>query len=114
GARLMMGAVRRPRCVEPLPTGSDGFACASLARRHRHGGNGEPERSAAAIARSHPDPAAEAALDDEPAEIQTESQAALGSVAPGRPGLLEQPLEAAGGPAGPAGRERHPQPAAPP
>src|ERR1700730_13031351 len=90
----------RPRLDELFPNAPlpryDGLACARLACGYRDGGDGELERRAASVARGHPDTAAEAALDDKTAQVETQPKAALRAVAPRWARLLEQALEASG------------------
>src|SRR5207245_4827183 len=91
---------------------SDGFAHACLAgrcgdRRHR-----EPECRAPVIARCHPDPASEAALDHQPAQVKAEAEDSLRPVATGWTGFLEETLEAARRETRPTVGDRHLEPAA--
>src|SRR5665213_1493325 len=86
------GGVRRPPDAA-LTTGSRCLSRAAL-DSHIDGGHDELEGGPAAVARGDPDPASKGVLDDETAQVEAESQAALRAVAACRARLFEEPVEA--------------------
>src|SRR5205823_1643602 len=95
-----------------LPSGACDPAWRAGARAARRPATDRSRGPAAPVARGDPDPPAERPLHDEVAQVQAQAQAALRPAAAGRPGLVEDGFEVAGGQALAVVGDRHLEPRA--
>src|SRR5450631_4057505 len=90
-----VGVPVRADHADCLTAGTRGFSRSGF-RRAVDGRDQELESCASPVARGDPDPAAERALYDQPAEIKPKPEPTLRAVSSSRSRLLEQPVEARG------------------